>query len=79
MKKPIINFPEEKLYPKRKNVYLIRVWDKEDILNEINIGGAHVNKTFIKKILSKALPKLWNGESYLNLTIEVLYKGDSWS
>jgi len=70
---------EEKRYPRRRRVYEIRFWGEDDLLYKIEVCGAHVNRTFVKKLISRAVGKLWNGESSLKLTIEVIYKGKDWS
>lgn len=73
------NDSEEMRYPKRRHVYDIRVWDEENLLSEIILYSAHVNRIFVKRILSKALPKLWNGERHIKFIIEVRYKGKDWA
>ena len=69
---------DEILYPKRRKISEIRIWDEDKILFKIEIPSVMLNKTHVKKLISNAVSKLWNGERLLKISIEVIYKGQNW-
>ncbi|OGH13475.1 MAG: hypothetical protein A3H50_01085 [Candidatus Levybacteria bacterium RIFCSPLOWO2_02_FULL_37_10] len=68
---------KEKSYPKRRDVFELRFYNEKELLKEVFINS-NVNKTFVKKIISCQVAKLWDGESTLKLDIKVIYKGKTW-